>query len=189
MPSSSTLIYVTFHVAMAVSLLLFGLHLYYPETFLAVQNTANDFMRQTLAQIEKVSVDEIIEATSTIITKIFRAHLGFVSLLLSKGASLIHVLQTLSLPDIMNETKVRVQSLMEWFSALKEVINKASGSTLGRFAIFAAGILVFNNLLALVGTIRTLWGIFIYIVRLACKMVAFIVRLAWNVAAFIVRLF
>lgn len=189
MPSLRSLAYVTFHVAVALLLVLFTLHLFHPDTFLAVQNAANDFMRQTLARLEKVPINEVIEAISSSVTKVFGASRELVSLLYSKGASLIHVLQTLSWSDIMNEAEIRAQSLMDWYSALKEVISKASGSTLGQLAILAASVFIFNNVLALVGTIRTLWGIVFYTVRLAWKMVAFIGRLAWNVVAFIGHLF
>ena len=182
------LISVTFHLAVAFLLAWLTLDLFYPETHKQVQHAIINFVHPIKAKLQELPAIQAASGTSFIPTQALSAGHDLILWLYLNGLALLSIVQELSWSNIIMEVETRIESLMEWFLVLKELINKASGSTLGQLALLAAGLFVLNTLLAVVGIIRRVWGIIFYVAGVSWMMVVFIVHLPGNMLAFIISL-
>ena len=162
------------YIAIACLLVWFTLGLFYPEI---------------KAKIGGLPVHKIIQNIPIITAAAFNVFRGLVLSLCSMGAAMVHFLRALPWPDIMIKVNYRIRWLMKWLSVFKEIVNQASGSTLGQFTILAVAVFIFCSLLALAHTVRILGSVVFYAVLLTWKTVTFILCLPWNIVVFIVDLF
>lgn len=179
---------IIFHIAAACLLAWFTLNLFYPDTLREAQSATNDFLDPITVKLQELPVNSVTQNIPIIAAGAFGAYRGLVLYLGPKGAALVHFLQALSWPEIMIQVEIQLYSLMQWFSAFKGIIAKASDSTSGQVMILAAALSVLSTLLALITLIRILWDIIVYAVRLAWKTITFLLWLPWNMSAFIVNL-
>ena len=191
MPSPRFVARVIFHVAVICMLVYLLLDLFKPEVLMKTQNAANDIYRPIMVKLQGLPIHKVIPGILIGITGAVNACRVLVAYLYSMGAAWENFLQELhrGWPGIKIEVKLLARLLMPWFSVFKGIISNATGSTLGQFALVVAGLFLINNMIAFIGTIRILWGIVSYCIRLAWKTLTFILGLPGKMWAFIVDLF
>lgn len=91
-----TILYVGFHVAVALSIVVFTLHVFLPGTITAGLNAVHDFIHPMTARLLHFNLEMIIETTSAIATKTFSTSCQVTRYLGSKGAAAIDNFQTFS---------------------------------------------------------------------------------------------
>ena len=177
------------HITVASALDIFAFHLFSFETLIAARNAVSEFLDLVTVELPHVPMNMFIDVATVIAMKAFGACYELVYYLSSNGAAFIYSIQTFPWRDLINGTEIHVQSLMEWFTALKELISKASGSTLGQLILLLTALFLFNILVALVETIHIAWRMVAFILRIVWNIVIFGSRPVWITAVFIYRLF